>query len=190
MGDMNRLVKNRKGFYVKMRFFKTKNEKNGKPFLVRYFKWVLWFSLSFYFFGKFLNGHEPSTSGLKTTMVNHSHRALSESVVVREDKDDHGLLNDLKVYVYELPSKYNSDWLSNDRCSNHLFASEVAIHKALMKSDFRTFDPTEADFFFVPVYVSCNFSTVNGFPAIGHARALLSSAVELISSELPFWKRE
>ncbi|KAJ0941301.1 putative xylogalacturonan beta-1,3-xylosyltransferase [Helianthus annuus] len=189
MGDMNRLVKNRKGFYVKMRFFKTKNEKNGKPFLVRYFKWVLWFSLSFYFFGKFLNGHEPSTSGLKTTMVNHSHRALSESVVVREDKDDHGLLNDLKVYVYELPSKYNSDWLSNDRCSNHLFASEVAIHKALMKSDFRTFDPTEADFFFVPVYVSCNFSTVNGFPAIGHARALLSSAVELISSELPFWKR-
>ncbi|KAJ0787351.1 putative xylogalacturonan beta-1,3-xylosyltransferase [Helianthus annuus] len=189
MGDMNRLVKNRRGFYVKMRFFKTKNEKNGKPFLVRYFKWVLWFSLSFYFFGKFLNGHEPSTSGLKTTMVNHSHRALSESVVVREDKDDHGLLNDLKVYVYELPSKYNSDWLSNDRCSNHLFASEVAIHKALMKSDFRTFDPTEADFFFVPVYVSCNFSTVNGFPAIGHARALLSSAVELISSELPFWKR-
>lgn len=100
-----------------------------------------------------------------------------------------GLLKNLKVYVYELPSKYNSDWLSNKRCNNHLFASEVAIHKALMKSDVRTFDPSEADFFFVPVYVSCNFSTVNGFPAIGHARALLSSAVELISSELPFWKR-
>lgn len=98
-------------------------------------------------------------------------------------------MNDLKVYVYELPAKYNSDWLSNERCSNHLFASEVAIHKALMKSSFRTFDPTHADFFFVPVYVSCNFSMVNGFPAIGHARGLLSSAVELISSELPYWNR-
>ncbi|PWA58219.1 exostosin family protein [Artemisia annua] len=58
-----------------------------------------------------------------------------------------------------------------------------------MKSDVRTFDPSQADFFFVPVYVSCNFSTVNGFPAIGHARGLLSSAVELISKDLPFWNR-
>lgn len=93
------------------------------------------------------------------------------------------------MYVYELPSKYNTDWLSNKRCSNHLFASEVAIHNALVKSDVRTFDPSQADFFFVPVYVSCNFSTVNGFPAIGHARGLLSSAVELISRDLPFWNR-
>ncbi|GKA47755.1 probable glucuronoxylan glucuronosyltransferase IRX7 [Tanacetum coccineum] len=89
--------------------------------------------------------------------------------VIRPTK---GLLNDMKVYVYELPSKYNVDWLSNNRCSNHLFASEVAIHNALLKSDVRTLDPSEADFFFVPVYVSCNFSTVNGFPAIGHARGL------------------
>ena len=96
----------------------------------------------------------------------------------------------MKIYIYELPSKYNTDWLANERCSNHLFASEVAIHKALSNSlDVRTFDPYEADFFFVPVYVSCNFSTVNGFPAIGHARSLLSSAVHLISSNYPFWNR-
>lgn len=100
-----------------------------------------------------------------------------------------GSLNDLKVYVYDLPAKYNRDWLSNERCNNHLFASEVAIHRALMTSEVRTRDPSEADFFFVPVYVSCNFSTVNGFPAIGHARPLLKSAIELISSELPFWNR-
>lgn len=93
------------------------------------------------------------------------------------------------MYVYNLPPKYNNDWLSNPRCKSHLFASEVAIHKALLTSQFRTLDPTEADFFFVPVYVSCNFSTVNGFPAIGHARALISSAVKLISSEHPFWNR-
>lgn len=100
-----------------------------------------------------------------------------------------GLLNDIKVYVYDLPSKYNNDWLSNERCSNHLFASEVAIHKALLTSNIRTLNPLDADFFFVPVYVSCNFSTVNGFPAIGHARSLLASAVQLISTEFPFWNR-
>lgn len=193
MVELHRSTKNRKGFYVKMRFFRTRNAKPEKPFFFRYFKWLLWFSLSFYFFAKFLNNHEPSTSSLKKTIISHPQsnavsRALSESVP-QHPKINQGLLKDLKVYVYELPSKYNSDWLSNKRCSNHLFASEVAIHRALMKSDVRTFDPSDADFFFVPVYVSCNFSTVNGFPAIGHARALLSSAVEHISSELPFWKR-
>lgn len=100
-----------------------------------------------------------------------------------------GLFSGLKIYIYDLPSKYNTDWLENPRCSNHLFASEVALHKALQSSEVRTLDPWEADFFFVPVYVSCNFSTVNGFPAIGHARGLISSAIELISSELPFWNR-
>ncbi|KAK3024207.1 hypothetical protein RJ639_044812 [Escallonia herrerae] len=59
----------------------------------------------------------------------------------------------------------------------------------MLNSDVRTLDPWQADFFFVPVYVSCNFSTVNGFPAIGHARPLLASAVQLISSEFPFWNR-
>ncbi|THG14472.1 hypothetical protein TEA_024017 [Camellia sinensis var. sinensis] len=86
----------------------------------------------------------------------------------------HGLFKDMKVYVYDLPSKYNS-----------LFASEVAIHRALVNSDVRTLDPWEADFFFGPVYVSCNFSTINGFPVIGHARSLISSVVQLIFSELP-----
>ena len=95
----------------------------------------------------------------------------------------------MKVFVYDLPSKYNNAWLSNERCKNHLFASEVAIHKALLTTSIRTLDPTQADFFFVPVYVSCNFSTINGFPAIGHARSLLSSAVHLISTEYPFWNR-
>ena len=72
------------------------------------------------------------------------------------------LFNDLKVFIYDFSSKYNADWLSNERCSNHLFASKVSVH---------------------------NFSIVNGFHVIGHACALLSSVVDLISSELPFWNR-
>ena len=101
------------------------------------------------------------------------------------------VFNNLKIYVYDLPSKFNTDWLANDRCSNHLFAAEEALHKALLslEGDVRTKDPHEADFFFVPVYVSCNFSTVNGFPAIGHARSLIKEAIELVSAQYPFWNR-
>ena len=184
-------ARNRKQFYARMKLLRNRHGKTETqtPFRFRYLKWILWFSLSFYFFATSLGNHRPATTSLKTIIPQPQLRSvspvLSDTAVLRQPRS----LKDLRVYVYELPSKYNNDWLSNARCSNHLFASEVAIHKALMKSDARTFDPSVADFFFVPVYVSCNFSAVNGFPAIGHARGLLSSAVELISSELPFWNR-
>lgn len=155
--------RNKKRLYVKMNILRTKTAKKEHPFCIKhYFKWILWFTLSFYFFSIFPN----------TTITNKPKS-----------------LNDLKVYIYELPTKYNTDWLKNARCSSHLFASEVAIHKALSNSNVRTFDPSLANFFFVPVYVSCNFSTINGFPILTHAREVLSSAVDLISKEHPFWNR-
>ncbi|CAK9182816.1 unnamed protein product [Ilex paraguariensis] len=187
-----------RGFYVRMRFLHGKHgRQQERPFFWRYFKWVLWFSLSFYFFASFLITHKPTASLSKTTVSRTksilASRALFESInttpLQQSITQKRSPFNGLKVYIYDLPSKYNSDWLSNERCNNHLFASEVAIHRALLNSDVRTLDPKEADFFFIPVYVSCNFSTVNGFPAIGHARSLLASAVELIASELPFWNR-
>ncbi|CAD5332416.1 unnamed protein product [Arabidopsis thaliana] len=96
----------------------------------------------------------------------------------------------MKIYVYDLPASYNDDWVTaSDRCASHLFAAEVAIHRALLSSDVRTLDPEEADYFFVPVYVSCNFSTSNGFPSLSHARSLLSSAVDFLSDHYPFWNR-
>lgn len=163
------------------------------------FKWVIWISLSCYFFTSFLVSQNPNPnqySVSKNRVSGSKHyiasRALLEpfnGTILRKSSSHQGLFNDLKVYIYDLPSKYNSDWLSNERCSTHLFASEVAIHKALLNINFRTFDPNEADFFFVPVYVSCNFSAINGFPAIGHARSLIKSAIEVVSSELPFWNR-
>ncbi|KAI3793777.1 hypothetical protein L1987_36399 [Smallanthus sonchifolius] len=163
-------TRNSKDFYVRMKLSRNKHGKTEHSFCIKYFKWIHWFSLSFYFFATPLGTHRPKT----TSFDPETSKSQSKS---------------LKVYIYELPSKYNSDWLSIERCSNHLFASEVAIHKALSKSQVRTFDPSVADFFFVPVYVSCKFSAGNGFPEIGHARGLLSSAVDLISSEFPFWNR-
>ncbi|KAL7173757.1 hypothetical protein ACSBR2_033085 [Camellia fascicularis] len=201
MAEVNRTSRNR-GFYVRMRLLQNKHgRQTDKSYCYRYLKWLLWFSLSCYFFTSYLISHNPQTHKSSTSLAAVSrsksilaNRALFESLnntvlVLQQPKTHQGLFKDLKVFVYDLPSKYNSDWLSNERCSNHLFASEVAIHRALLNSDVRTLDPWEADFFFVPIYVSCNFSTINGFPAIGHARSLISSAVQLISWELPFWNR-
>uniref|UniRef100_A0A0C9QRW6 TSA: Wollemia nobilis Ref_Wollemi_Transcript_12453_2652 transcribed RNA sequence n=1 Tax=Wollemia nobilis TaxID=56998 RepID=A0A0C9QRW6_9CONI len=130
--------------------------------------------------------------GLAASVVaeeNFSHGRLSKNVYSDAVGKVSGLSSDIKVYVYNLPAKYNEDWLENSRCDSHLFAAEVAIHRALMSSSVRVMDPGEADFFFVPVYVSCNFSSKNGFPSLGHARPLLGSAVEYISGALPFWNR-
>ncbi|EOA20913.1 hypothetical protein CARUB_v10001248mg [Capsella rubella] len=100
------------------------------------------------------------------------------------------MFSGMKIYVYDLPASYNEDWVkASERCATHLFAAEVAIHRALLSSVVRTLDPEEADFFFVPVYVSCNFSTSNGFPSLSHARSLLSSAVDFLSVRHPFWNR-
>ncbi|XP_057956238.1 probable glucuronoxylan glucuronosyltransferase IRX7 [Malania oleifera] len=198
MVELKRSPKSR-GFYVRMKLLhRHGRHENTKIFLFhKYFRWILWISLSLYFFSSYLISHNPHQKLKATVVSDHSttsalaSRALFESpntsTLLQQHKQ--GLLKDLKIYVYDLPSEYNRDWLSNERCSNHLFASEVAIHRALLNSHVRTFDPWQADFFFVPVYVSCNFSTVNGFPAIGHARPLLATAVRRFSGEMPFWNR-
>ncbi|KAL3849538.1 hypothetical protein ACJIZ3_011420 [Penstemon smallii] len=178
----------KKGFYVKMKLLNnTRIHKNQEKriFCQRYLKWILWFSISFYFFSSFITTHNKPIS--RTVLSHHSNpsRALIEESSIK----NLDIFKGMKVYIYDLPSKYNKDWLTNERCSTHLFAAEVALHNALMNSETTTFDPWEADFFFLPVYVSCNFSKVNGFPAIGHARSLISSAIEHISYQLPFWNR-
>ncbi|KAL5056141.1 hypothetical protein RYX36_036823 [Vicia faba] len=186
-----------KGYYVKMKLMHNKHgtrpqqEKNNS--FHKYFKWILWLSLSLYFFTSYLvnnnnNNNDHHHHHHNNHKPTHIIKSLSQSQSFSTNKTTSNIKN-LKIFIYDLPPKYNTVWLTNPRCKTHLFASEVAIHEALSTSNYRTFDPYDADFFFVPVYVSCNFSTVNGFPAIGHARSLISSAVHLISSDFPFWNR-
>lgn len=75
--------KNSKGFVVKMRFLhkRSQAEKANSIFWYRYFKWLLWFSLSSYFFVSFLITR--SSNPIKPTsfsLPKHSFsRALIES---------------------------------------------------------------------------------------------------------------
>ncbi|GAB2285082.1 Probable glucuronoxylan glucuronosyltransferase irx7 [Dionaea muscipula] len=199
------------GLFVRMKLphhHNNNNNKNGRAsqyqdhiFFFSFYlnlKWVICSLFSVFLFTSFLLvTHRRTTAASpfslsQTTFPHRDPAAISSHSLFESSvpKTNHDLLRDLKVYVYELPAKYNRDWLSDERCEKHLFAAEVAVHRALLSSDIvRTIDPYDADFFFVPVYVSCNFSKINGFPAIGHARSLISSAVELISTTLPFWNR-
>lgn len=153
-------------------------------FLKKHYKLLLWLSLSLYLF---LSSSLSKPTLHRTTLHSSTNpRALIERT---QNPPTHSSPS-IKIYVYDLPPHYNSDWLlANSRCGSHLFAAEVAVHQALLSSHLRTLDPHRADFFFVPVYVSCNFSTANGFPSLSHARSLISSAIAHISSSFPFWNR-
>ncbi|XP_044377287.1 probable glucuronosyltransferase Os03g0107900 isoform X2 [Triticum aestivum] len=156
--------------------------------LRRHSAWLLlvWFALSVCLF---LSAAPPAASPLLRPAVllrNTKPRALSAATTAATTSN-----SPVRIYVYDLPSRFNRDWAAADpRCARHLFAAEVALHDALLGCPAaRAARPEDADLFFVPVYVSCNFSTANGFPSLSHARGLLADAVALVRREMPYWNR-
>eukprot|EP00798_Chlamydomonas_sp_ICE-L_P013136 gene13136-3459_t len=77
------------------------------------------------------------------------------------------------IFVYDLPSQYNTRLLqsSNQGAScvwrtfnlenksiyapERVYFIETALHEMMLTSPHRTFDPEEADYFYVPVYLTC-----------------------------------
>ncbi|MBA0718017.1 hypothetical protein Golax_005787 [Gossypium laxum] len=95
----------------------------------------------------------------------------------------------LKVYVYELPSKYNKKILQKDpRCLSHMFAAEIFMHRFLLSSPVRTLNPEEADWFYTPIYATCDL-TPTGLPLPFKSPRMVRSAIQLISSSWPYWNR-
>ncbi|KAL4856586.1 DNA-directed RNA polymerase II subunit RPB2 [Chlorella vulgaris] len=123
------------------------------------------------------------------------------------------------IYVYELPPIYNAVLLSyrtekahcvvrffdehNRTIMNdpHLHNLETGLHEMLLQSEHRTLDPSEADYFYVPVYSRCliypvafatDFPYFHGGPAasrIGAATNLLLEVFHWIRSHHPWWDR-
>jgi len=70
----------------------------------------------------------------------------------------------VRFYVYDLPPRYNA-WLaahfkfsSSGRWDDSwLYSLDLALHRWLLRSPYRTRDPLKADFFFVPLYTSLGF---------------------------------
>ncbi|KAM7269440.1 hypothetical protein ACFE04_024937 [Oxalis oulophora] len=95
----------------------------------------------------------------------------------------------LKVYVYDLPNKYNKKLLQKDsRCLTHMFAAEIFMHRFLLSSAVRTLNPDEADWFYTPIYITCDL-TPNGLPLPFKSPRVMRSAIQLISANWPYWNK-
>ena len=69
----------RKGFYVRMRLFPHKNcRAQEKSFFIRYYKWLLWVSLSLYFFTSYYISHNHKSHGTSDRMP-RTHLSNSKS---------------------------------------------------------------------------------------------------------------
>jgi hypothetical protein len=92
---------------------------------------------------------------------------------------------DLDVYC----SKYNKEWLEKDpRCLTHMFAAEEFVHDFLLTSPVRTHNPEEADWFYTPVYTTCDLMP-NGLPLPFKSPRIMRSVISYISIHWPYWNR-
>ncbi|KXZ53464.1 hypothetical protein GPECTOR_7g914 [Gonium pectorale] len=121
------------------------------------------------------------------------------------------------IYVYDLEPLYQSKLLqyriapawcthryyqggNKTHYSEWCYGAESAVHEYLLISDHRTFDPEEADFFYVPVYMACLIWPVlnwadypyfytHGGTRVMHAVNMLRETVDWINANYPFWGR-
>ncbi|CAA0811259.1 Probable beta-1-4-xylosyltransferase IRX10L [Striga hermonthica] len=69
-----------------------------------------------------------------------------------------------------------------------MFAAEIYMHRFLLSNPVRTLNPEEADWFYTPVYTTCDL-TPNGLPLPFKSPRMMRSAIQLISSNWPYWNR-
>ena len=124
------------------------------------------------------------------------------------------------IYVYELDPMYNQRMLQyrifKGSCTHRLFQeenvtefrddwfyqAESGIHEMMLQSRHRTLNPEEADFFYMPVYISCYFFPVfgaadfpnfHGGPAGGtrpsEGTNMMLEAWSWLKSRYPYWDR-
>ncbi|KAJ6748304.1 BETA-14-XYLOSYLTRANSFERASE IRX10L-RELATED [Salix purpurea] len=130
-------------------------------------------------------GYVSSTGAVELGRSQNTERISGSAGDVLEDDP----VGRLKVFVYELPSKYNKKILKKDpRCLNHMFAAEIFMHRFLLSSPVRTLNPDEADWFYTPVYTTCDLTT-NGLPLPFKSPRMMRSAIQLISSNWPYWNK-
>jgi len=131
------------------------------------------------------------------------------------------------IFVYEMPPQFNTNILQRRQTGNSCvhrhysiidakpalnnsaflssysgwyYTSEMFLHEYFLRSPHRTLDPNKADFFYVPVYGSCNIQLLNepsprltggakGFKRTNYTAALYHDAFLHVSRAMPFWNR-
>ncbi|XP_074315882.1 putative beta-1,4-xylosyltransferase IRX10L isoform X2 [Silene latifolia] len=76
----------------------------------------------------------------------------------------------------------------DERCLTHMFAAEIMMHQILETNSVRTLDPEEADWFYTPVYTTCDLNR-RGLPLLPKSGRIMRSAIQYISTNWPYWNR-
>ncbi|GFR40871.1 hypothetical protein Agub_g1522 [Astrephomene gubernaculifera] len=123
------------------------------------------------------------------------------------------------IYVYDLEPLYQSKLLQyrvsptwcvfrrHEYPNNHttwtdvwVYAADTLVHEFLLISEHRTFDPEEADYFYVPHYASCLPFPIGvwadypwfkgpGGPRVRQMVNMLLETVDWINTTYPYWQR-
>lgn len=113
-------------------------------------------------------------------------------------RDDDYARERLAIYVYDLPAKYNRDLVRKSRtqpptirdpyCDTNFYSSEVHVHEFLLSSAVRTTDAQRADFFYVPIYTTCDLITTqpNDVARVG---ANFDAAMRHVIERMPYFNR-
>lgn len=94
--------------------------------------------------------------------------------------------NQLKIFVYELPSKFTDLILiRNNMCESTVFSTEIWLHQMMLQSSYRTIDPSRADLFYIPVYATC--IVYRDFGKFQQYRRLVKDAIDYVRIQYPYW---
>jgi hypothetical protein len=110
-------------------------------------------------------------------------------------RPDHGVT--AKVYVYELPGRFTT-WLaaqSNAHEWTHswwFYDNDISLHQRFLASPYRTANPEEADFFFVPLYRSLGAYTAGWGPGVITPKGwrAYTSAISFINQTFSMWRKD
>ena len=99
-----------------------------------------------------------------------------------------------RIYIYEMPPRFTS-WMGTfrkgDWTHDHWYGADVIMHHELLKSPHRTLDPEEADFFFIPVYLSLGYYTHRYYfkHFTNTAAVVLRAALQYVNETWPYFGR-
>ena len=116
-------------------------------------------------------------------ITEHKITELSEKTMTSTIK-----LNSLKIFIYDLPAQFNYDlardtrfYLSKFDTDGSTCNTQITLHRFLLTSNYRVYNPAKADFFYVPVYGSCHY------PHMDNSLKIYNEALIYIRTHYPYF---
>lgn len=104
----------------------------------------------------------------------------------------------LKVYYYDLPAGYNKGLVDESHrnppkirdpfCDENFYSAENTIAEFFKNGPIRTYDASEADYFYIPIYTTCYLIT-NLPNDVNKTGKFFEQAMDIVINEYPYWNR-